>query len=517
MIVYHRVTHGIQGDSNMPPNTDLISRAHAFGKKVPYSYAPAVFDKVFFRNDFRKYTMSYNWCPDLVAYNLATQALRFRYQPHLHSADISFEEAIRRMDKTKSPGFPWNLNYKTKQEVLDNEYELLKSIHTMIMNGTAIRFYFLGKLYDGLYWQTSPKEEFRPLEKIINPNPEDRKTRVFLAGEIIMQIISIQLFGEQNDSLLASHRQGLWIQVGFTPFYGGWNGLATHLLHNSDRLTAKFNCWDFKHMESSLKEHILIALYKMRLEFILLSHVSHAGVKWICQQIIYSLIIDVDGFLCLMFGCNPSGGFNTLLDNCFGCELVWLYTLAKLCSNLQELVAKASQHHCAVLGDDSIVPAHIDFANIIEDAQELGFEIKPEALDVVLSDSIFLNNSFLYINNVFVPKPNFEKLRANIYWHFKKHSWRLCYVKVCAYRVLAWNFPDFRNEAELILVYIIKNYDQLMQSEVNELVSYYSARAAYLPAAQIDFMWFGNERAITVQHNLQLHQFDRTLHFAFTL
>jgi len=492
-LVYHKVNLGIVGDCNYPPNTDLLCQARAFGAKIPTSFHQSVFESQLLRNDFRKYEKAYPWCPDLSALSLAEQALEIQYAPFLLSCTKTTEEALSQMDKTKSPGYPWNKKYQNKQKFIDNESVLIYDIIGLIEDDKPIVFEWEGRDYRDLYWMASPKGEFRPLEKLINSDPAKRKTRVFLAGETITHAINYRLYSNQNDKLLEAFRHNRWIQLGFTPFYGGWDKAARFLLNGKNPLLAKFDCWDAKHMEASVREQFFKRIYGIRDRGIIFEGKDFILRKFAYQQNCYSLVLDVDGYLIHLLGNNSSGGLNTLSDNCFAMELVILYTLAKKSSNLDDLMKKISQHNCLILGDDSVIPHHPDFCDLQSDAKELGFFLEPEALSVTIDGVVFCNNMFVYIDGMYLPKPNFEKIRTNIYFHFKKHSWRLAYIKVCAYRVLAWMFKEYRDEAEMLCRYILEKHGMEMVNEQNLDVSLHSARNAYLKPDQVDFMWRGNE------------------------
>jgi hypothetical protein len=62
-------------------------------------------------------------------------------------------------------------------------------------------------------------------------------------------------------------------------------------------------------------------------------------------------------------------------------------------------------------------------------------------------------------------------------------------------RILSWNFPKEREEAERLCAYILKKYQRAMEVEhsMDSKVTYTSAISAYLPSEQVDFLWSGNE------------------------
>jgi hypothetical protein len=495
-MVFHQHNKGIQGEFQPPFNQDLIALANSLNQPLPTGYHPSIFSTQFLRNDFAKFQNAYNWSPHLPSLTMSIKAIRAILGNHLFGSTKSARKAIEQIDKTKSPGYPWNAYYSTKQQVIDNHLDLLLSIIEEIRKSGKCEFTFMGTTYYHTFWQCSPKSEMRVIDKMIHPSHEKRKTRTFFAGDIIVHIVGFMLFSEQNDNLLNAHST-TWSKVGFSPFYGGFNQLAQYLLARGQN---KFNYFDVSHMEASLKEILLMIIYDLRRDFLIFSEGDENCFKFVLDAIIYSIIIDVDGFLCMMFGGNPSGGFNTLMDNTIALYFTLIYTLARQSSTYEELMDKINSHHCACLGDDSVVPAHPDFDHYIEHAAELGFDVKPECPPGPLEAGKFVNSEFVKIGQTWFPKPNAEKIKANIYFYFKSRSWRLTFVKVCALRVLNWNFPKQRKEAEDIIRWIVNHRDHHMRHEytMDSKISYESAKAAYLPKQQIEFLWSGNESGLIV-------------------
>jgi hypothetical protein len=492
MLIYERMTDGIRGTYDPPPNDELINYTLRIGKKLPTSYHHAIFDREFLRNDFSKYYQCYPWWPDERALAWAERAFALRYQPFLFSYTMSEEEAILQMDMTKSPGFPLNKIYKTKREAWEREKELIKLVVSQIRRGQRICYTFLGVEYHDLFWLASPKGEFRPLSKIINADPSKRKTRVFLAGDFITQLISIMIYGNQNNQLLEAHKHNMWMLLGFSPFYCGWDRMTRRVLNGvANRI---LNCWDVKHMEASIREYFYSMIYRLRNQFIIRDDEEDNFFSFLFHQFCYSLTIDVDGYLTQMLGNNSSGGFNTLTDNCFALELAIYYSLAKRCQTFEEFLSKLDQHNVVILGDDSITPEHVDFNHLQDDLVEIGFQLEPEIRCVSIQNAVFLNSGFKMYRNLWLPVPNFDKIRANILFNFKKNSWRLAYVKCCAYRTLAWPYPEFRKEADAMCNYIRKYKKFELEAEELPSLTYFATVQTYLEPATLNFLWTGNER-----------------------
>lgn len=495
MMVFGKISHGIRGDFKPKLNQELIAYAANTGIPLPLGFHPSMFERDMLRNDFKKFQGAYNWSPHEEKLKWAKDALRHVFGSYMYSSPISYDAAKERMDKSRSPGFPWNLYYLTKEQTFREEDALLRDIVQQVQKTGKCTFTFRGVTYNHVYWQTSPKGEMRVMDKLIHPDGSKRKCRTFMCADIVIHICMTMLFSEMNDQLLDANKE-TWSKVGFSPFYGGFNQLANYLLSTLPSVLKQlFDCFDVSHMEASLNEWILLMIYELRGDFLLQDPSTAMLFHFVRMNVIWSYVIDPDGWLCLMFGKNPSGSFNTLSDNTLALILVLFYVLARKSKTYEELLKKIEQHKCACVGDDSVVPHHPDFGDLIGVASELGFVVKPERPTCSLDKCVFTNCEFVLIDNRWFPRANFGKVEANIFFHFKAGSWRLTFIKCCALRVLAWNYPEEREKAERMIQWISKKYDRLMRSEtvIDDKVTYKSAMAAYLPRQQIDFMWSGNE------------------------
>jgi hypothetical protein len=175
--------------------------------------------------------------------------------------------------------------------------------------------------------------------------------------------------------------------------------------------------------------------------------------------------------------------------------LAFLYCLAKKSNSVDDLISKYFQHKVAIIGDDSIIPRHSDFDNVVQDLKEIGFTLKEEKLNCKLQDCVFTNCNFSQINGQWYPKPNFDKIRASIFYHFKQRSWRLAYAKCNAYYVLSFLYPTNRAEAEELSRWILYNKSQELINEhsMDMFMTYGACISTKLKDNQIRFMWTGAE------------------------
>ncbi len=498
MIVFnHRLTGGIFEGSKIVFNTDLMEQAGKLGYQLPENYHPALLVKTHLLNDFAKYRKSYNWCPDPEAWSMAQRALEYEFTLQLLPDPLSFDEAVRSIELSASPGFPWNKKYQTKRETLANELELIRSIVNRVFEHGDVDYEFLGVRYTNVFWLTSPKSEIRPISKVNDPDPAKRKTRTFMCGDLICHIIGFMLYKTQNDNFLNLAYTNSWSAVGLSPYYGGWHQMANILLRNvsshSSQFLQEFQCYDASHMEASVSDAVQCSIYAMRNSSL---HPRTTRARdWFFLQITNSLIIDVDGFVCMKNGKNPSGNVNTLVDNTLSLILVFLYILARELGDFEKVIAAYRRIACKMVGDDSICEVCPELSRLQLFAWEIGFDLTLESQPGPLTDCSFLSSRFVFDTRycMWIQFNNYEKIIANVYFNFKAKSWRLCYIKLCAARQMFFAFPEQRKQIDSLLHYILTQHDFDMKMENNKDITYDQARAQFMTDRTNTMLIFGAE------------------------
>lgn len=515
--IIHRQTRGIQGDFKPPYNLELCEEVERLEKTgapgIPWGYGPSVFSRDMLCNDFEKNLKVYEWYPDKEVLSVVEEAFSIICGRYLKGKIQTLDQILPRIDKSRSPGYPFNLRYKTKGDVMADDYgwgfvqDMIDQIRTTgkcdglftVRPGYVVR-------YCHAFWQTSGKGEMRSVDKLLNPDVAKRKTRTFMAGDFVCHCVSLMLYGDQNDELLRMSQEKEWSAVGMSPWYGGWNKMARELLGVVSPDEAKFACEDVGHMEASVNDYFQTVIYRNRNqclinEFLKPEEVSNL-MTWVFNNSVYSYCLDVMGYLLLLIGKNKSGHFNTLTDNTLCLILVLLYRMVydmkhtkKYVSNasgskeyslpyhappLNEVLMRYFETRLRAMGDDSII-ANYDWVERTRSvARHLGFDIKLECPVGLLSESSFLNAGFHRTELMWYMRPNFDKLRSSILFNWKSRSWRLTYVKVCAYRMLVFPFERYRVEADAMLDYVTRHHDDDMRREtsMDSKITYFSALAS---------------------------------------
>jgi hypothetical protein len=492
----------------MKENTELVQLSKKKSITIPEGYVSAKMEREYLENDFAKFRKSYVWNPDNLHWDRAVQAFTAIYQPMMMADTMSFDEAVSKIELSASPGFPWNQKYQTKRDALKPEseggcLELIRSIIEQIQKQQEVCYTFNGKTYTDVFFLTSPKAEIRPIEKYNNPDKTKRKTRTFMCSDLIVHIVGFMLYKKQNDAMMMNSDVKDWSTVGTNPWYGGWDDLSRSLLRNKSK---EFNSMDVSHMEASVSKPIQETIYIARNSAIrsqnTVSRIQHQNMQdWYLDQITDSLIIDIEGRLCQKFGKNPSGQLNTLTDNTLTLALTFLYTISFSCPTYSSLVVAYREIAAKILGDDSLFEKDFRLKDIMTRVQDLGFEFTYEAPPGPLQECTFLNSRFHFheLKRMWIQKPNFEKILANVLYNFKKSSWRYTYVKLCAARKLVWAFPEWRQiiDEYLSFVTIHKMNHMLAEKEVDKELTFEAALAQFMPDRQNEFLIFGDENSST--------------------
>jgi len=522
--VLRKINNGIQGDYQPPTNRELVdlTRKHETSRSgvnnlgIPWGYAPAVFSQKLLENDFKKNLVCYEWTPDSQALSLSNRAFKLITIPYLNGCVRELDDVVSFIDRTTSPGYPLNLKYDTKGAALDGEMPLIREIVSQIkLKGRFDVQFHVREGYEirwfHVFYLVSPKGELRTVDKLMAEKPEDRKTRTFMCGDLILQLVCLMLYHDQNDSFLGMAGEREWSAVGMTPWYGGWNLMANYI-QSGGEVDPDICCLDVQHMEASVVDHIQIEIDETRNEALLLGNLAYGEdpgilnlMSWAHRMMTELYIIGVNGWLYFRTCVNPSGKLNTATDNTMALMRVLLYCIAIDCKTVGELLAIYYNSPAKLFGDDSIIQWQPWVDQIIDRAKHLGFSMKFECPRSKLKDARFLNAGFYRSASMWYFMPNFEKIRASIFFVFKSRSWRLTYVKVCAYRQLVFPYKVYRDEADRFLRYIIRHHDDDMRNEhsMDSKITYASARASLMSDADNQFLCAGLEGSASTNDHLR--------------
>jgi len=497
-----RVQRGRPKRDHMLENEELIEYAKEQHIPLPTGHLPARMEMFALQNDAAKYLKFYHFCPDR---EVLSRAIRCFYA----SVDLSitttltFEEAVLKMDLTKSPGYPWNIGYQNKHLALLDNYGIVRGVVDQILSGQPVCYEFRGVTYRSVYWYMSPKGEIRERSKVVNEDRSKIKTRTFMCGDLIMQIVGLMLYKNQNDEMHVGAAGRQFSAIGISKQYGGWDDLAKVLLSDdygqaSDPNQVKFDCFDCKHMEASLGPEVQSIIYELRNSYLVSKHLTDHELdnlkRFYFDNLCYGVIVGLEGEIFMKFGKNPSGGFNTADDNTLALDLAFWYFTCKEFPTIPQALAHRMFNIVKGYGDDSVARACAAYRRCLTDADEIGFEFTIESFGSLLEGSTFLSNVFHFDRNwkKWIAIPNYDKLRASLYYDFKEKNWPLVWAKTCALRTLCWHNKEIVRETDRIFDFIEKEHSrELILGDPKRQFDLLSMKSMKLDALTCDMLTYG--------------------------
>jgi len=219
----------------------------------------------------------------------------------------SYLEVKPKLDMSTSTGAPFNILYKTKKELFENDPDIDEWFEKDWMT-----------LANDPNWTclctNSLKEEIRPSEKI-----RQNKIRTFTAMAVDMTVHGNRLFADMNEKMNDS-----WLRssstVGWSPYGRNWDRMIKKLKKHPNGYAL-----DESEYDSSLRSYMMWGCAELRWN--MLQETDRTAdnltrLKTIYRNLISSIIVSPTGVLVQKLTGNPSGSPNTINDN-----TLILYTL----------------------------------------------------------------------------------------------------------------------------------------------------------------------------------------------
>ena len=146
------------------------------------------------------------------AFAFASSALEMEFLPYMGNSCVrDLDEGHKDVDLTTSPGYPWNIKYKTKKDLYES------TDYSFFLNYCEKDWERMLESNSWYVFSNSLKEEVRPDEKI-----KANKIRTFTASPAEAVVTGNRLFGHMNEKFIESHLKNASV-VGMNPFKGGWD------------------------------------------------------------------------------------------------------------------------------------------------------------------------------------------------------------------------------------------------------------------------------------------------------
>lgn len=424
---------------------------------------------------------------DEVAWQIAGIWTMKHFQPYVGGARVvSCEAAWKNLNKTTSPGWPWNLVFQTKA--------MMESAGANCVGIIEESWRRLGLPQEFVtFWLTTLKGELRSVEKL-----KENKIRTFTAGAFENSACTGALCLDFNEKFYASNNKH-WGFPGGTKYLRGWDNLFSRLnkhpnafaLDESNFDSSLFRAamqaqrdrrWACFHSEEKTQEN------KVRL--------------WnIYDSIINSKMVMFNGEVIQKNTGNPSGSANTIVDNTM--ILFHLFAYAWVVLQREELCLSSSELdedvgfssfmsnvEAALNGDDNTFTVSdkcVGFFNAQSVARvwtTIGVVTKSdEWKSRKLQDVDFLSHYFHSINGLWLPVPERCKVWCSLL-RGSKHpdniKWTL--LRLAALRMETW--PD-----KILRDQIADMYLDILQRNQNRMCGSLEFKGATITATNIREMW----------------------------
>lgn len=277
----------------------------------------------------------------------AASALPREFGFLMNSRMSSYDESIRGLDSTKSPGYPWTLKYPTKFDYWHSE--------------DANWFdYFWSQLATddiSIIHSCSVKEEMRKKEKIL-----DKNCRTMFAVDVNL-IVSQSIFFKNQSETLVNNNLKCCSALGTSLFNGGAQKIYDYMTPWG--FIPNMYSIDAKQFDSSFHVVAMRSIYGFRYNMLhsdYKSELNKMRVNNIARLLSEGYIVDIDGRIYLKLTGNPSGQFMTTADNILknfvDCLSIWCMSVPQSYKNYDSW---KKYTRMLFVGDDILMSVHPDF------------------------------------------------------------------------------------------------------------------------------------------------------------
>jgi hypothetical protein len=388
------------------------------------------------------------------------------FQAMSGSEILSTEDVVVELEKTTSPGYPWNTTFTSKSGFLTNV--------------DAVKV--LGDFWDELanddvekrpipIWACSQKIELRDVDKLIQ-----NRLRTFTASPIEHSVALNRLCLDQNTGFYGAHGS-IWSAVGMSKYLSGWDLLYRRLNKHPNAFEL-----DESEFDSSLFRAAMYGQRDIRWSFLKdceKTELNRRRLATLYDHIVNSVMIMDSGELLMKDTGNPSGSSNTVVDNTMILFRLFAYAWIVLCNELgripkyEEFVAEVE---AALYGDDNTYTCSDEVVgwfhptNIARIWSGIGVTTKTPCWEPrELKDCAFLSTKFYFSEslNMWFPYPESNRVLASLCYGSKIDDVRWHYLRACALRMDSfWNL-ETRSILSDYLSYLNKMFPEQLCGEVN--------------------------------------------------
>lgn len=512
-----------------PSAQEWISRKIPSFKSMFGMASPSLRSGYFSVSHYNKYQPEFN----LSIWRESGDWTEKHFRPYMCGSLVSdWGFVSSQIDRSTSPGYPWNLKYGTKGAFLDDESCLstLDEYWTALSSPQPITS----------LWQWSQKYEMRPLEKL---EQDPSGIRGFMCAAIEHVLSTNRLCLDMNNRFYRSNNK-TWSFVGGSKFNGGFNSLMFRL----GRFCFGFDL-DGSKYDTCMFRAMMFDLARIRYSF--LQQEDQTEENW-CRinelyvQAVYSMIALEAGDVCFKTTGMPSGFGNTIVDNTIGLfrylSMIWITLLHnEFADNLKEFernkillsqLPRASDEYkrveLAVIafrdsglfsysyfignveaglnGDDNTFTVSeeclpwFNYKTIVPVFAALGLKITSNSEEPVMYyDLSFLSQTVVRHNSMWLPKPELNRTLSSLTLNCASLDVRWSLLRAFALRIESWACQDTRR---LIMDYIDSLRKQYQRQFCGECpipgtmtsISMVNIEKGFLTDRELEGLYCGYER-----------------------
>jgi hypothetical protein len=375
-------------------------------------------------------------------WRLAVQMASEAFDCMSNSPVLCVGDSFQWCERTTSAGYPWQLKYRTKGELLDSDFfwSWYNNWEISILDGDPVD-------QPVMIWRGFIKEELKKKVDVDNHLP-----RTVLASPTEGSILGYRLYGHMNGKLA---RAGAAFEapvfVGVNKYGRNWNTLGRNL-----EKFPNINDGDITKFDGTAQQQSLGSVRDLRKVWCANKRYDKAH-DYFYANVVFTLMLGVLGDLYQKFMGQPSGQSNTLVDNCILHAMYWFYHWCLVVvPNVPGTFctwASFKSHVCLYLMGDDVI---YSYSNVVKK-----WLIPPcikktfSTIGVIFKSSFntpqplkkleFCSMYFITYDGIYVPGMRLEKLIASACYKRAVDNPRLTLRRLLALRIEGWFTPGWQD------------------------------------------------------------------------
>lgn len=358
------------------------------------------------------------------------------------------------LDKSTSPGFPWNRKFHDKNSYVEQDSVLKEYCSKWSENLSTD---------SSCFWNVFPKDEILPIGKV-----KSERIRTISGSPLEHGLALGSLSISFNENLYRSTLQHS-CAVGHSEYRGGRHRIISKLKRPG------WTCFeaDLSSQDRTTKNEFYMGLVKLRSSSFDNGDAHLSRLSILYALMLFSYLVDPQGYVWLTLGGNKSGQCNTLVDNTLNLFRAFAYAWLELAPEGYKDYSSFKENVILVLfGDDSLwsvspFGAHFFTGHRVAVVfRTLGYFLTvPADLPKQPEELTFLSARSVLIRGFWLPVRDFEKLKASLaYLGSKNDSGLILLDRIVGLRNSYWPEPRCNQLCKDLFVFV-REYTVCMSSD----------------------------------------------------